>query len=167
MRVGILTISTTLAHGVRLRDLSGDAIAAFVTGSEWHADIVERAAVADDRDAIRRTLIAWADGGTVDLILSTGGTGLAPTDVTPEATLEVIDRVAPGIAEAMRAETAVKTPLAWLSRGVAGARGKTLIINLPGSPKAVTECLDVLAPIVPHATDILTGVVRQHEPPKG
>ncbi len=162
MRIGILTISTSLARGERPDDASGDAIAAFVAGPDLAATVTQRATVADDRTAIRDTLIAWADSGACDVILTTGGTGFAPSDVTPEATADAIERAAPGLAEAMRAGTAVQTPLAWLSRSTAGMRGLTLIVNLPGSPKAVRECLAVLAPLLPHAVDILTGRVRQH-----
>ncbi len=162
MRIGILTISTSMARGERAADDSGDTIVAVTTSESLHGEIAQRAVVADEHEAIAATLREWADSGAVDLILTTGGTGLAPTDVTPEATLAVLDRVAAGLAEAMRAQTAVKTPLAWLSRGVAGTRKHTLIVNLPGSPKAVRECLEVLAPILPHAIDILTQQVRQH-----
>lgn len=162
MRVGILTISSSLARGERATDASGDAIAAFVVGPDLRGRIAIRAGVADEQPAISTLLVAWADAGTCDVILTTGGTGFAPTDVTPEATLAVIERLAPGLSEAMRAQTAAITPLAWLSRGVAGLRGSTLIVNLPGSPKAVMECLAVLAPILPHAVQILTEQVRQH-----
>ena len=162
MRIGILTISSGLARGERAGDASGDALAAFVVGPDLRASITQRALVADDRAAISAVLAAWADAGACDVILTTGGTGFAPTDVTPEATLAVVERLVPGLAEAMRAQTATKTPLAWLSRSVAGIRGRTLIVNLPGSPKAVQECLVVLAPLLPHAVDILTEQVRQH-----
>ncbi|HKD76870.1 MAG TPA: MogA/MoaB family molybdenum cofactor biosynthesis protein [Ktedonobacterales bacterium] len=163
MRIGVLTISTSLARGERAADDSGDAIVAITTAAPLRGEIIQRAVIADDQEVIAATLREWADAGTVDLLLTTGGTGLAPTDVTPEATLAVLDRVAAGLAEAMRAQTAVKTPLAWLSRGVAGTRKRTLIVNLPGSPKAVRECLEVLSPILPHAIDILTQQVRQHD----
>ena len=100
--------------------------------------------------------------GNVDIILTTGGTGLGPSDVTPEATLSVVDKVVPGLAEAMRAETFHTTPFATLSRAVAGVRGKCLIINLPGSPKAVRECLEVILPVIPHAIQIIKGEVTEH-----
>ncbi len=121
MRIGILTISTSLARGERPDDASGDAIAAFVAGPDLAATVTQRATVADDRTAIRDTLIAWADSGACDVILTTGGTGFAPSDVTPEATADAIERAAPGLAEAMRAGTAVQTPLAWLSRSTAAS----------------------------------------------
>lgn len=163
MRVGILTVSTSLAQGARLADASGDAIAAIMCAPPFLGSITVRSAIADDQAAITAQLIAWADGGLCDVLLTTGGTGLSPTDVTPEATLAVVERLAPGLAEAMRSQTARTTPLAWLSRGIAGLRHATLIINLPGSPKAVRECLEVIGPILPHAIAILTGTVRQHE----
>jgi molybdopterin adenylyltransferase len=164
MRIGILTISTSLVQGGREADGSGDAIAEFVTAPPLNATIAERTAVADDRAAIRTMLAAWADGGTCDVILTTGGTGFAPSDFTPEATNDVIERAAPGLGEAMRAGTAIHTPLAWLSRGVSGLRGQTLIVNLPGRPKAVRECLAILVPLLPHALGIFTGQIQQHDP---
>ena len=163
MRIGILTVSSGLARGERVGDASGDAITAFVRGPDVRATITQRALVADERAAISTMLALWADAAACDVILTTGGTGFAPMDVTPEATLVVVERLAPGLAEAMRAQTAQKAPLAWLSRGVAGIRGRTLIVNLPGSPKAVQECMEVLAPLLPHAVDILTEKVRLHQ----
>ncbi len=167
MRVSILTVSTSVANGARAADASGDVLAESVAAPSLGATVVRRAVVADDQAAISATLAAWADDGACDVILTTGGTGLAPTDVTPEATGVVLARVAPGLAEAMRAGTAGQTPLAWLSRGVAGTRGRTLIVNLPGSPRAVRECLAVLLPLLPHAVAILTGTVGQHDAPSG
>ncbi len=165
MRIGILTISTSFARGERADDASGDAIAASVTGPDLGAQVTQRAFVADDRAAIRAVVVGWADAGACDVILTTGGTGFAPTDITPEATGDACERAAPGLAEAMRAGTAIHTPLAYLSRATAGIRGRTLIVNLPGSPKAVRECLAVLLPLLPHAVAILTEQVRQHTPP--
>jgi molybdopterin adenylyltransferase len=165
MRVALVTISTSAAAGTRAVDASGDAIAQTVAEPPIQGTIVRRDVVRDDRAAIGALLRAIADSGEADAILTTGGTGLSPTDVTPEATLDVVERQAPGLAEAMRAGTASQTPLAWLSRGIAGTRGATLIVNLPGSPKAVRECLAVLAPLLPHAIAVLTGKVGKHDQP--
>ncbi|HEY7022165.1 MAG TPA: MogA/MoaB family molybdenum cofactor biosynthesis protein [Ktedonobacterales bacterium] len=160
-KVGILTISTKGAAGER-EDASGEVIAELVTAPPLSATVTERAIVADDRTTIEETLRRWADESRLDLILTTGGTGLSPTDITPEATLAVLDRQAPGIAEAMRRETLAKTPFAMLSRAVAGTRGATLIINLPGSPKGVRECLEVVLPVLPHAIELVSGRHTEH-----
>lgn len=117
--------------------------------------------VPDEEGIIASKLREWADSVGLDLIVTTGGTGLSPRDVTPEATLSVIDKVVPGLAEAMRAESLKKTPLAMLSRAVAGIRHRSLIINLPGSPRAVQECLEVLLPALPHALEILRGEAKE------
>jgi molybdenum cofactor synthesis domain-containing protein len=158
---GILTISTTGAAGERA-DTSGDAIRELVTAPPLEASVAEYAIVPDDRATIEATLRHWADDLRLNLILTTGGTGLSPTDATPEATLAVVDRLVPGMAEAMRAESLRHTPFGMLSRAVAGARGATLIVNLPGSPKGVRECLAVLLPALPHAVAILTGGPAGH-----
>jgi molybdopterin adenylyltransferase len=121
--------------------------------------------VPDEAELIAAKLVEWADEGSVDVILTTGGTGLAQRDVTPEATLSVVDKVVPGITEAMRAETFKVTPSAILSRAAAGVRGRCLIINLPGSPKAVRECLGVIIPVIPHAIEIIKGEVTEHKAP--
>ncbi|MGZ3584971.1 MAG: MogA/MoaB family molybdenum cofactor biosynthesis protein [Ktedonobacterales bacterium] len=159
--VGILTVSTKGAAGQR-EDTSGDAIQELVTAPPLVGQVVERHIVPDDRASIEATLRHWADDLRLNLVLTTGGTGLSPTDVTPEATLAVIERVVPGLAEAMRLESLRQTPMAMLTRAVAGCRGATLFVNLPGSPKGVRECLAVILPVLPHAIDILTTRVTDH-----
>lgn len=152
-RLAVLTTSDKGAAGLR-EDLSGPRIAQTL---ETDCELVVSAVVPDDRETVSAQLRAWADELQVDLILTTGGTGFSPRDITPEATLAVVDRLAPGIPEAMRAESLKVTNRAMLSRAVAGIRGRTLIINLPGSPRAVDECLAVIAPVLPHALGILTA----------
>lgn len=154
IRVAILTISDRSARGER-EDVSGAVIAEIVSEQLARSAITARAIVPDERNRISAQLIAWSDSLAIDLILTTGGTGFAPRDVTPEATRQIIDREAPGLAEAMRAASLSKTPHAMLSRAVCGMRGHTLIINLPGSPKAVRENLDVILPVLPHAIQLL------------
>ena len=152
LRFGILTSSDRSARGER-PDLSGPALAALITAQGW---IVERTAILPDELAeLRDTLSTWADEGGLDVILTTGGTGFAPRDVTPEATRQVIEREAPGLAEAMRFESLKSTPHAMLSRALAGLRGSVLIINLPGSPKGAVENLQVILPVLPHAVELL------------
>lgn len=154
-RVAILTVSDRSAQGVRA-DQSGDVIRTII-GEALAAEIVAYQIVPDERPAIEAALRAWADDGIADLILTTGGTGLAPRDVTPEATRAVIEREVPGIPEAMRARSLQVTPFAMLSRMVAGTRGRSLIINLPGSPKGVRENLEVVLPALGHGLDKLMG----------
>jgi len=158
-RVAILTISDKGSQGLR-DDRSGPEIARLVSAAG--GEVAVTAMVPDERDQIAARLVAWADGAVADVIITTGGTGLSPRDVTPEATLSVVERQVPGMAEALRAESLKKTPMAMLSRGVAGIRGQTLIVNLPGSPKAVVECLEVLLPVLPHAVETLRASVEQH-----
>jgi molybdopterin adenylyltransferase len=152
IRFGILTLSDRSSKGER-EDASGPALAALVRAQNW--SVAKQHILPDDESAIRAPLTEWADGGEVDVILTTGGTGFAPRDVAPEATHAVIQRDAPGIAETMRAESLKKTPHAMLSRAVAGIRGQTLIINLPGSPKGAVENLQTIIPVLPHAVQLL------------
>ena len=151
---GILTISDKGALGQR-SDESGKVIRDILSTLDSHVTKYE--IIPDEVDVIRNKLAEWADEGQVDVIITTGGTGLSQRDVTPEATLSVVDKVAPGFAEAMRAESLKKTPYAMLSRAVVGTRGGCLIINLPGSPKAVRECLETILPALPHAIETLKG----------
>lgn len=153
-RVAILTLSDKGARGERV-DESGPALSA------WLADhgviTVEALIIADEMDQITETLINWAELDIADLILTTGGTGLSPRDVTPEATMQVVDRLVPGLGELMRMESLKKTPMASLSRAVAGIKGRSLIINLPGSPKAALENLEAVWPAVGHGIDKIRG----------
>jgi len=159
--VGVLTISDKGWRGER-SDESGQAAADSLSAV---GQAVKYEVVPDEVAVIADKLAGWADEGTVDVIITTGGTGLARRDVTPEATMSVLDKVVPGLAEAMRAKTAGIAPAAVLSRGVAGVRGDCLIINLPGSPKAVRECLEVVLPVIPHAVEIVQGKVTEHRAP--
>ncbi|MCP4138962.1 MAG: MogA/MoaB family molybdenum cofactor biosynthesis protein [Chloroflexi bacterium] len=152
LRIGILTASDRSSRDER-PDLSGPALAEMAKDKGW--DVVETLIVPDDLDILRDTLILWADSGDMDVILTTGGTGFSPRDVTPEATRFVVDKLAPGLSEAMRAESLKITSHAMLSRAIAGIRGRVLIINLPGSPKAACENLQVVAPVLGHAVQLL------------
>ncbi len=152
LRFGILTISDRSAAGERA-DLSGPRLSETVHAQGWQ--VVQSDIVADDRPAIETRLAAWADSGLVDVILTTGGTGFSPRDVTPEATLAVVDRLAPGLAEAMRTTSLQVTLHAMLSRAVAGIRRQTLIVNLPGSPKGALENLLIILPVLEHAVQLL------------
>ena len=152
IKCGILTISDRSSRGERA-DLSGPSLQAKAQALGWQ--VLKMAIVPDELDLIRSTLVSWADSGVLDLLLTTGGTGFSPRDVTPEATQTVIQRPAPGLAEAMRQASLKVTPHAMLSRAIAGIRGRTLILNLPGSPKAALENLEVVLPVLPHAVQLL------------
>lgn len=153
-RLAVLTISDKGSKGLR-QDESGPAIEEVLAPLGYER--VKYEIVPDERAFIAERLRHWADSGDVDLIVTTGGTGLAPRDVTPEATLDVVDKLVPGLAEVMRNESLKRTPMAMLSRAVAGIRGRSLIVNLPGSPRAVRECLEAVLPALPHAMEILRG----------
>jgi len=159
LTVGILTISDKGALGQRY-DESGQTIRDILSALD--SEVVNYEIVPDELDVIRQKLTEWADSRETDVIITTGGTGLGERDVTPEATAAVVDRVVPGFAEAMRAKSLSQTPMAMLSRATAGVRGHCLIINLPGSPRAVRECLEAVLPAIPHAVDIIKGVVTEH-----
>ncbi|HEX3033166.1 MAG TPA: MogA/MoaB family molybdenum cofactor biosynthesis protein [Bacillota bacterium] len=152
--VGVITASDKGSKGER-QDISGQVIREMI--ADIDGEVVRYEIVPDDPAVIKETLIHFADNDKLDLILTTGGTGLGPRDNTPEATLEVVDKLVPGIPEAMRLESLKKTNRAMLSRAVAGVRHRTLIINLPGSPKAVKECLEVVLPVLTHGLEILRG----------
>jgi molybdopterin adenylyltransferase len=154
IRVAILTVSDSCARGER-EDLSGPAIREGLSADRF--EICEARVVADDREAIARELVCFCDERACELVFTTGGTGLGPRDVTPEATASVCQRLVPGVGELMRAEGRKHTPNAMLSRGSAGLRGGTLIVNLPGSPRAVRECLEALVGILPHAIEMMRG----------
>jgi molybdenum cofactor synthesis domain-containing protein len=155
IRIGILTISDRAASGEYV-DKSGPMLQQMAR-DRLHGQLVLVDTVPDERAIIRDRLIEWVDSESVDLILTTGGTGFTPRDVTPEATKEVIYKEAPGLAEAMRLASLQVTPHAMLSRAIAGIRQQTLIVNLPGSPKAARENLEAILPAIPHAIELLTG----------
>ena len=156
---GILTISDQGAQGQR-QDKSGEVIRTVLSSVDSRA--VKYEVIPDEKAAIAGKLIEWADEGSVDVILTSGGTGLSQRDVTPEATISIVDKVVPGFTEVMRTQTFNVTPAAILSRAVAGVRRNCLIINLPGSPKAVRECLEVILPAIPHAVEMIKGEVTEH-----
>ena len=150
--LAVLTVSTSGSQGNR-DDSSGQAIKERLAGEEFQ--VVRYEIVTDDKNTISAKFIEWADADDVDLVISTGGTGLGKYDVTPEACLSVLDKEVPGMAEAMRSKTLEFTPMAMISRSVVGLRNNTLIITLPGSTKAVRECLDVVMPVIPHSLELL------------
>jgi molybdopterin adenylyltransferase len=158
MRIAVLTISDSVSRGER-DDLSGPAVTAFCRGLGW--EVTASLLLGDDAAGIRDNLRQLADSGRLDVIITTGGTGIGPRDNTPEATLGVADRIIPGIAEEMRRKGAEKTPTASLSRGVAAVRSKALIVNVPGSPKGAVESLEAIAHLLPHAIHVLHGA-RHH-----
>lgn len=167
--VGILTVSDRASRG-ETEDVSGDVIAGLIEASLPHGEVAAREIVPDEVEAIQRVLRRWADKGGLHLILTTGGTGFAPRDRTPEATKPLLDREAPGIVVAMLRKSLDITPYAMLSRSAAGMRGQTLIVNLPGSPKAVRENLEGILPALPHGIELLCDVPEaseNHTPPAG
>ena len=161
IRAAVLTVSDKGSRGERV-DTAGPAVAGLLGSIK--AEVAETAVVADNRLAIAERLSAWADGGVIDLIVTTGGTGLAPRDVTPEATLDVAERHVPGIAEVMRATGRESTHLAALSRAVAVIRGRTLILNLPGSERGARESLQAVLELLPHAVEVLKGDAGERHP---
>ena len=161
IRVAVLVASDSGSAGERA-DRSGKLIEELVADQGW--TVAEKIITPDDRAVIAAQLRSWADSDSIALIVTTGGTGVGPRDVTPEATLDVLDRIVPGMAEQMRAQTVSQTPMAMTSRQVVGIRGQTLIINLPGSPNAVRECLDVLMPVLPHTLEVLLKARTDEHP---
>jgi molybdenum cofactor synthesis domain-containing protein len=159
MRIAILTVSDAGSRGERV-DSSGDAIVAWAESRG--AKVVERTLVPDESARIVPVLLSWCDEDMADLVLTTGGTGLSPRDITPEATRVVIEREAPGIAERLRVTSMERFPRAALSRGLAGVRNKSLVVNLPGSPGGVRDALAALEPIVDHAIQIVRSTPTDH-----
>ena len=162
IKAAILTLSDKGSQGERV-DLSGPALVSWL--SERSVEVVCVKILPDEADGISAQLIEWADAEICDVLLTTGGTGVSPRDVTPEATLKVLDREVPGIAEAMRANSIKITPRAMLSRAIAGVRRRTLILNLPGSPKGAIENLEAVWPAIPHAVKKIQGDMEDCAPP--
>ena len=159
LRIAVLTVSDRSSRGER-EDISGPKLGELVLNKGWQ--LVKQHIVSDDRTAIREILISWAESKQVDIILVTGGTGFAPRDITPEATRDVVERFTPGLDEAMRAASLQVTPHAMLSRGVSGIRKKTLIINLPGSPKGAVENFQVVLPALEHGIKLIQDKKTEH-----
>jgi len=154
MRVAVITVSDSVSRNER-QDSTGPAVAALCTEQGWR--VLTRHVVADDEEPLRRLLAGLADRDELDVVLTAGGTGLGPRDSTPEATAAVCSKLVPGLAELMRQTGRASTERAALSRAVAGVRGSTLIVNLPGSPRGATECLDAIAELLPHAVEVIRG----------
>ena len=166
IRVAIVTVSDGVASGAR-QDRGGPACEAALAASRVPHAVVSRETVPDEPDQIEQAVRAFADSGGIDLVVLTGGTGLSPRDRTPEAVRRVLDLEAPGLAERMRAETGRDFPAAFLSRQVAGVRGHTLVLALPGSPKGASDCLRVVADLLPHAIELARGERPPHPEPAG